>query len=195
MDAAAVIDRPAAVAVTPPLHTGTVERTSVRIAASPLTPGNAGVLPCLVHELAVEIAGAPVRPTPAMLRAATARVVAGSTWSHYRAGAQRLASLGAVYLNWHLPSADHRFMAVPFPGRVALRFDAPDGTWSYDELVVGGYEADLGDRLEALLATGDADFTGIRVIALSDPGASYVVAATDRAREVTAAGALVGAVA
>jgi hypothetical protein len=96
MDATALLDAPAVGTVAPLVHTGTVERTPVRIAASPLAPANAGVLPSLVHDLAVEIAGAPVRPTPAMLRAATARVVAGSTWSHYRAGAQRLASLGSL---------------------------------------------------------------------------------------------------
>jgi hypothetical protein len=131
----------------------------------------------MVRELAVRVAKAPVRPTPAAIKAAVADVVSGTTWSGYRAGRQRLASLGAVYLNWFLPSADHSFSTADAQEGPVLRFDAPDGSWFVDELVVGGYEGDVAGRISGHLAVGDASFAGVRVVTLSDPASAVFVSA------------------
>ena len=141
------------------------------------SPCDGTVLPRMVRELAVVVAEAPVRPTTGALKAAVADIVAGTTWSGYRAGRQRLASLGAVYLNWFLPSADHSFTFTDTQDGPVLRFDAPDGTWFVDELVVSGYEAGVGSRIGRQLAEGDDSFAGVRVVTLSDPAAAVFVTA------------------
>ena len=142
---------------------------------SSMAPSDGTVLPRLVHTLAAQIATSEVRPTPAMLKAAVARMVSGTAWSGYRSGRQRLASLGAVYLNWFLPTSDYCFAQVPSEVRPVLRFDAPDGTWFVDELVTSGYEDGLAARVREIMAMGDDNFVGIRLITLSNPSASTVV--------------------
>lgn len=140
-------------------------------------PADGTVLPRMVRELAVRVANAPVRPTTGALKAAVADVVSGTTWSGYRAGRQRLASLGAVYLNWFLPSAAHTPTTLTTQDGPVLRYDAPDGTWFVDELVVGGYEGDVAGRISGHLAVDDATFAGVRVVTLSDPASAVFVTA------------------
>lgn len=149
-------------------------------AHSSMAPADGTVLPRLVHTLAAQIATSEVRPTPAMLKAAVARIVSGTAWSGYRSGRQRLASLGAVYLNWFLPTSDHCFVQVPSEVRPVLRFDAPDGTWFVDELVTSGYEDGLAARVQELMALGDDNFVGVRLVTLSDPTAAVLVAPDGR---------------
>lgn len=185
----------AAEVVRPVTHTGFVAGTPVRfVGESPLAPADGALLPRLVHTLAAAIAAAPVRPNPGMLKAATARVVADTAWAHYRPGRQRLASLGAVYLNRYLLGADSTFMAYPVLDRQVLRFDTPEGLWFFDELVVSGYEHELDERITALLEHGDENFGGIRVLHLSDPAESHLVDPFGHARQLDEMGAAAVAV-